>query len=116
MVEDKRIISKNDVVLIIALLLISVIGICIGVLIKKTGAYVKVSVDGDVVTTCPLDEDLEYRITTDNGYNILVIEDGYAYVTEADCRDKICVNHKKISNVGEAIICLPHKLVIEIVE
>jgi len=37
-------------------------------------------------------------------------------VIEADCPDKICVKHTNIKNAGETIICLPHKLVIEIVE
>jgi len=33
---------------------------------------------------------------------------------EADCRDGICVDHTPISLNGETIICLPHRLVIEI--
>ena len=33
----------------------------------------------------------------------------------ADCKDQICVHHKPISGIHESIICLPHKLVIEIV-
>ena len=32
----------------------------------------------------------------------------------ADCRDQICVRHRAVSAVGESIICLPHKLVVEI--
>ena len=48
--------------------------------------------------------------------SFIEIKDGEVSVKEADCPDKICVNHKKISNVGESIICLPHKLVIEIRE
>lgn len=42
------------------------------------------------------------------------IKDGYADCTEADCRDGLCVNQKKISKVNETIVCLPHKVIIEI--
>ena len=33
---------------------------------------------------------------------------------EADCPDKYCVKQGKIKNVGETIVCLPHKVVVEI--
>ena len=36
-------------------------------------------------------------------------------MTDADCPDKICVNHATISDVGESIVCLPHRVVVEIV-
>ena len=35
-------------------------------------------------------------------------------MTEADCPDKICVNTGKISKIGETIVCLPHRVVVEI--
>ena len=44
-----------------------------------------------------------------------VIKDGKAWVKEADCPDKICAKHRPISRSGESIICLPHKLVITVV-
>ena len=34
---------------------------------------------------------------------------------DANCPDKICEGHNKISYKGETIVCLPHKVVIEIV-
>ena len=30
--------------------------------------------------------------------------------------DKICVNHAAISKKGETIVCLPHKVVVEVVD
>ena len=64
----------------------------------------------------PLDTDAEIRLESENGgYNILVIKDGKADVTEASCPDKICVNQHAVSKTGEAITCLPNKTVIEIV-
>ena len=48
------------------------------------------------------------------GYNRLVIENGSAYMAEADCADRYCMAYKPISKSGETIICLPHRLVVEV--
>lgn len=51
----------------------------------------------------------------DGGYNLVLIGDGSVRVTDADCPDKLCVKQRSISKNGESIICLPHKLVVQIV-
>ena len=48
-------------------------------------------------------------------YNYLVIKDGYADITEANCPDKLCAKQKKISLDRETIVCLPNKVVVEII-
>ena len=50
----------------------------------------------------------------ETGYNILQIRDGKADMISADCHNHDCVNHRPISKDGENIICLPHKIVIQI--
>lgn len=82
----------------------------------NSGAYVQVEIDGKIVEALPLDTDTTYEIKTDNdGTNTLVIKDGYAKITEANCPDGICTNHMKISRNGESIICLPHKVIVTVV-
>lgn len=83
---------------------------------SESGAYVQIEIDGKVTETFPLDEDTVLEIITDGGgENLLVIEDGNAKVTEANCPDGICKNHAKIRRNGESIICLPHRVVITVV-
>ena len=48
------------------------------------------------------------------GSNILVIEDGEAWVSEASCPDQICRGMGKISRNGEFIACLPNRVIIVI--
>ena len=48
------------------------------------------------------------------GYNIVQINDGQVSMIEADCHNQVCVNHKPITKSNESIICLPHKVVVEI--
>lgn len=82
---------------------------------RSAGAYVVVTVDNEQVGVYPLDEDLELRIGDETHYNILVIKDGAAQITEASCPDKLCVHQGRAGYGGQSIICLPNKVVVEIV-
>lgn len=63
----------------------------------------------------PLSFSCEKVFAGENGnYNVLVVRDGYADMTEASCPDKICVNHRKISRNGQTIVCLPNRLIVKI--
>ncbi len=48
------------------------------------------------------------------GTCILTIKDGKADMTYADCPNQICVHHAAIMNVGETIVCLPNRVVVEV--
>ncbi len=74
-----------------------------------------ITIDGELVEELSLMRNCEARYETERGYNIVKIEDGTVTVSEASCPDKICVNHRPISKTGETIVCLPNKLVVEIV-
>lgn len=50
----------------------------------------------------------------DKHYNLLFISDGEASISDADCPDGLCIKTRSIRQGGESIICLPHKLVIQI--
>lgn len=81
-----------------------------------TGNFVQVEHNGEVIETISLDEDFEKEYSFDGETNKLVIKDGKAQVVEANCPDGICANHKPVNLSGESIICLPHKLVITVVD
>ena len=44
----------------------------------------------------------------------LVVENGKAYLSDANCPDKLCVHQGKISMTGETITCLPNKLTVTV--
>ena len=81
----------------------------------EKGLIAVVTVDGEVRAELPMDKRGIVPIETEWGYNIVTVEDGKVFVVEADCRDQICVEHKKIDKTGETIVCLPHKMVVEII-
>jgi hypothetical protein len=72
--------------------------------------------DGKLEKTFNFSEEFNktYTINTKYGYNILEIKNGEAYIKDADCESKLCIAKGKINSIGDLIICLPHKLVIQI--
>ncbi len=75
---------------------------------------ITVSIDGTVYKEFDLYQNQNYTIQTKHGYNILQIQNHKATITQADCPDQLCVQQKAISHTGELIVCLPHKMVIEV--
>lgn len=116
MEQDEKIINKADIILFIAL--ISMAGLAYLLLnkFKADGYNVKIRVEGEVLKELPLSEDTIYVCKTSLGSNTVVIKDKAVYVVDADCPDKICEDYKPINEVGDVIICLPHKLVVEVVK
>lgn len=108
-------IKRNDIVLI-ALLIAAALILSVVLFLNKTdGAKVTVKVNNELIGTYSLNEDMTLKIGDNNSYNILVIKDNTAKITEATCPDKLCVNQKAISYDSESIICLPNKVVVEII-
>ena len=107
--------KKNDLILIGIILFIALAFLAYRNISKEKGDMVIVKVDGKLYQKLPLDQNTTLNIKgVDGGTNTLTIKDGYAYITDASCPDKICKNHKKIRYNKESIICLPNKVIIEI--
>lgn len=113
--DSTRVFRKQDVILILFFLIIAAAGLIWLSAGRQSGQIARVTVDGTVAGLYPLDQDDTVTIGGVGGKNTLVIRDGQADMTEADCPDKVCVDHAPISDVGESIICLPHKVVVEII-
>lgn len=112
--------KRNDLILIIVILVLT-FGFVIYSGYRQSQRVVDhpmavVTVDGEEYGRYPLDEDRNERIELENGaYNVLTISNGEAYISEASCRDQICVHHFHTHYAGDTIVCLPNKVVVEIV-
>ena len=105
---------RNDIIFIsvlIARIMAAALG---GLLFSRDGDTVIVTVDGQIYGEYSLNTDRQVEIVNGEGYNLLVIEGGKAFVKSASCPDGICSSHRAVSKDGESIICLPNKGVIEI--
>ncbi|MDR1422663.1 MAG: NusG domain II-containing protein [Coriobacteriales bacterium] len=73
--------------------------------------------DGDgMIHELPLDQNARLEVSTALGSNLIAISDGMATVEEADCPGGDCIRQRSINTPGQTIICLPHRLVVEIVQ
>ncbi len=105
---------RADIILVGVLLAAGIVAFALLFFMSGKGDTVVVKAAGRVVMTLPLDEDKRIRIDGVGGYNILVIEKGEVSIAEADCPDETCVKTGRISKGGQSIICLPHRVTVEI--
>ena len=113
-------IKKWDVIIIILLVVLSFIPeLILGVFLKKeyNSKYAEITVSGKLYKNVPLSahkgEDI-IEVKTDQGINVVSIKDDKVAIIEADCPDKICMGPGYINKVGESLVCLPHKVMVEI--
>ncbi|MCI6013339.1 MAG: NusG domain II-containing protein [Firmicutes bacterium] len=83
---------------------------------NSAGEKAVVTVDGRLYGTYPLSEDQTVEIIQENGHhNDITIKDGQVSMTFSDCRNQICVASGAISQTKDTIVCLPNKVVVEII-
>ena len=133
----KQYIRKADIILLVFLILV---GLAASAALSfsrvDAGADAKVIIEsgGDLYARYPLSEDRTVvvpapkQIAADapsadtdgeasaqyDYYNVVVISGGTVSVTEASCKNQVCVKHGVISRPGESIVCLPNRMVVRI--
>ncbi len=110
--------KKGDRLLIYGILLIAILGGIYLFMQKQEGYAVEITRNGEVIMTLPLNETTTIPLhDSDSGaYHLIAItEQGEATIFESNCPDLLCVAHKNISDVKEMIVCLPYRVVVEVV-
>ena len=107
--------KKKDVFLFVLILAVSaVMALFITLRVGYTGERIVVTIDGALFGEYRLSEDRTIDVEGDFGQNRIVIQNGSAYMEAADCPDKYCMTYEPISKTNESIICLPHRLVVQV--
>lgn len=109
--------KKLDVVLIISLILFSFIFIIKDKFFvpKTSDRYIAISVDGKAYKDLEFKEETYiFPLKTQFGFNKIEVAKDYVRVLEADCPNKLDVLQGKIKNVGQSIVCIPNRMIIEI--
>ncbi len=110
-----RYIKKADILLFIVIL---VIGMAVSFWTlsgSDAGERAVVTVDGRLYGTYPLMQDQEIDVRQNGHQNHITIKDGQVSMTFSDCHNQVCVNTGKISKTSQTIVCLPNKVMVEIV-
>lgn len=84
---------------------------------QKNNLIVNIYVDNKLYKKTPLDKTSKriININTQYGKNKVLIDNKGVRIIESNCKNKICVKTGYIKYNGQSIICLPHKVYIEIV-
>ena len=107
--------KKRDILLAGGIVLVALVMLLVMHVTGETkGNQVQITVNGEIYGTYPLEKDQTIEVTEGELHNVIRIEDGQAYMEEADCPDGYCKRQGTISRVNETIVCLPHKLVAEV--
>lgn len=106
---------KADMIILAFILMAAFAAYVIFALLQsdETGV-ISVYQDGVLLYQYSLEEEQIITVSSTEGYNLLLIDESKVWVTDADCPDRLCIRQRAISRKGESIICLPHKLVIQI--
>lgn len=112
--------TKGDKILIIIIVIMSFVSLGF---IKNSATwysdkYVSIQIDGKEYKKIEFDKSIIGKtipINSEFGYNLIEIGDERVRVIEADCPDELDVKQGYISLPGEIIVCLPNRLVIEII-
>lgn len=106
--------KKDIIIMIVVLLLASGMALIIGLEQGETGGKIRIMVNGNEYGIYSLMQNRVIEVENEFGYNRIVLENGMTFMEEADCPDQYCVEHRAITKTKETIVCLPHKLVVEV--
>lgn len=108
--------KKRDLIVILCALLAAGILFLISQLsLGGEMATVVATLDGEEVLRKPLAVAGTYEIRQEDGsVNVIAVEAGAAYMQEANCRDGLCIRQGRMKSAAKSIVCLPHKLVVQL--
>ena len=108
-------IKKADIILLIIILAVGIPLSVLSLTAGTTGDRVEISLNGRVCGTYPLHEDRVIEVTKDGHTNHITIKDGQVSMSYSTCRNQVCVNTGAISQTKDVIVCLPNRVVVEII-
>lgn len=103
---------RVDLILIAALLLLAGVLYLVLQAGRQEGGVAVVRVNG--VETERHSLSVNGTFPLNGGSNILVIRDGQAWLSEANCPDLLCVRQGKIHYTGQVITCLPNRVTVTV--
>ena len=84
----------------------------------KKVRYVRITQDGNVTMEIPMDkftEPTEFYLPGKYGDVVIYISSEEVYIKESECTDKICVKTGALKKIGDGAVCLPCRVVVQIV-
>lgn len=108
---------KKDLIFIFSILIIAVFLLLIQRVYgnaQDEADMIKITVDQKLYGTYDLNKNQTITIQNDSGINTIQIQNKVVWMEETDCPDGYCKEQGHISKNKQTIVCLPHKLVVEV--
>lgn len=106
--------KKGDFVILALVLALAVLPLLLLLQEESAPAKALVRQNGRLLRALPLDTDCTMAFTLEDGINVVEISDGTVRIIQADCPDGTCMRMGPICRTGETLVCLPHRLTVEI--
>lgn len=112
-----KLLKPMDVILILLLILVAVLVFFSLKNVNSDNLQAIVKQNGGVIKTINLtsNEEQTEEIVVDGYHLIIEFNSQGIKVKSANCADKVCVNTGKIISSGDAIVCLPARVSIELI-
>ncbi|MGO4995408.1 hypothetical protein G7058_06520 [Jeotgalibaca porci] len=122
MMKYIKMIKRGDVIVVLLLMLGSFLPLGIFSYVQATADHsnmqVVVQANGEIVHVFDLVDDGKtetFHFEDDHGHSNTIVRTGMTVdMTEANCSDQVCVRMSDVALVGDTILCLPHKLLVEV--
>lgn len=117
-----KMVKIGDIVIVLLLLALSFVPLGIftyqSIQAGSGVLYARILVDGEEIKIISLEDDGESEIfeyeDEQGNLNIVYREGNTVRMHEASCKDQLCVCKGVIGRVGETIVCLPNRFVVEV--
>lgn len=107
--------KKKDLILICSVLVLAaafwLVPRAVGLFGNSKEQKLRITVSGEEYGTYSLEEDQVIKV---GDTNVCEIKDKKVSMISADCPDQLCIHQRTIQLQGETIVCLPNKVVLEI--
>lgn len=105
--------KKRDFILIFGIIVVAgIVWLVSSFFMNGMGETLKITVDNQKYGIYNLETDQVIKISDKN---ICRIENRSVVMEYADCPDQVCVHSSAISQNGQTIICMPNRVVLEII-
>ena len=105
--------NRNDIKLIIIVLVITIILFSLS-LFQKKASIANVYHENDLILEIDLSINKTYEVDGDNGKVVIEVLNNQIRVIAENSPYHLCSKQGFISNSGQSIVCLPNKIIIEL--
>lgn len=117
-----KMMKPGDIVLLVFLVVLSFLPVIIFSYANRSSNVeyniALISVDGEVLHHFELKDDAQqevYVYTDGHGHENTIVREGtMVTISEASCPDQLCVRQGDAYRVGDTLVCLPHRLLVEV--